>query len=97
MIRFKINKKEPLRAELDAFIAAVRANGAAPVRGEDGLLALAVARKLVEAGAAGTTLPLDEGHGFTWPPMALRVPASELLAVEVGQSAAATASNGEHE
>jgi predicted dehydrogenase len=75
MIRFKINKKEPLREELDAFVGAVRTNGPAPVRGEDGLLALAIAQRLVESGASGEPALLDERHGFAWPPAALRAPA----------------------
>jgi len=87
MIRFKVNKKEPLREELDAFVGAVRRRGAPPVRGEDGLLALALAQRLVEAGASGESALLDERHGFAWPPAALRPlePVTELLAAEVGQ------------
>jgi len=86
MIRFKVNKKEPLRQELDAFVSAVRTGGPPPVRGEDGLLALAVAQKLVESGATGEALLLDDGHGFAWPPAALCMPAkdTELLADEIG-------------
>jgi predicted dehydrogenase len=86
MIRFKVNKKEPLRQELDAFVNAVRAGGPPPVRGEDGLLALAVAQKLVESGATGEALLLDDGHGFAWPPAALCMPAKDtgLLADEIG-------------
>jgi predicted dehydrogenase len=85
MIRFKVNKKEPLRQELDAFVAAVRAGGAAPVRGEDALLALAVAQKLVESGTIGAPLLLDEGHGFAWPPLALRPSTPALIEAEVGR------------
>ena len=86
MIRFKINKKEPLREELDAFVTAVRTNGPAPVRGEDGLLALAVAQRLVESGASGEPALLDERHGFAWPPAALRAShlAAEPLAIALG-------------
>jgi predicted dehydrogenase len=73
IIRFKVAKKEPLRAELDAFVQAVRCGGCPPVRGEDGLLALAVARRLIEAGATGEPMLLDERHGFAWPPDALRL------------------------
>jgi len=51
MIRFKVNKKEPLRAELEAFANAVRTGQPAPVSGKDGLLALSVAQALTEAGA----------------------------------------------
>ena len=51
MIRFKVNKKEPLRAELEAFAHAVRAGQPAPVSGMDGLLALSVAQALMKTGA----------------------------------------------
>jgi predicted dehydrogenase len=84
MIRFKVNKKEPLRQELDAFVSAVRSAGPPPVRGADGLLALAVAQKLVESGASGEALPLDEPHGFAWPPAALRPSEPALVAAELG-------------
>jgi predicted dehydrogenase len=76
MIRFKVNKREPLREELDAFVSSVRRGTAPPVRGEDGLLALAVAQRLVESGMSGQANLLDEGHGFAWPPVALRARAT---------------------
>ncbi|MBO9324763.1 MAG: Gfo/Idh/MocA family oxidoreductase [Roseiflexus sp.] len=69
MIRFKVNKKEPLRAELDAFAAAVRSGGPPPVRPEDALLALMVARKLIESGAYGETLYAVDKHGKIWKPL----------------------------
>jgi UDP-N-acetylglucosamine 3-dehydrogenase len=59
MIRFKVNKKEPLREELEAFVSAVRHHGEAPVSGEDGLLALSIAQKLVESGATGETFLIN--------------------------------------
>jgi UDP-N-acetylglucosamine 3-dehydrogenase len=71
MIRYKVNKREPLREELDAFSRAVRTSGPAPVSGDDALLALAVAQKLIESGTCGAPMQLDEGHGFAWPPAAL--------------------------
>jgi|HigsolmetaAR201D_1030396.scaffolds.fasta_scaffold22575_1 UDP-N-acetylglucosamine 3-dehydrogenase len=76
MIRFKVNKREPLRQELDAFVSSVRTNSPPAVSGEDGLLALAVAQKLVESGSTSAIQQLDEGHGFAWPPAALRVPSA---------------------
>jgi predicted dehydrogenase len=83
MIRFKVNKKEPLREELDAFVGAVRCGSRPPVRAEDGILALAVAQRLVMSGATGEPVLLDEGHGFAWPLAAFHIPA--LLAAEVGR------------
>jgi UDP-N-acetylglucosamine 3-dehydrogenase len=64
MIRFKVNKKEPLRAELEAFAAAVRNRQAAPVSGMDGLLALSVAQALTEAGAARADLLFEMPTSF---------------------------------
>lgn len=83
MIRFKVNKKEPLRQELESFMAAVRTGSAPAVRAEDALLALAVAQRLIDSGATGAPQLLDEGHGFAWPPAALRAPG--LLVAEVGR------------
>ncbi|TAH48441.1 MAG: Gfo/Idh/MocA family oxidoreductase [Chloroflexota bacterium] len=71
-IHFKINKKEPLREELEAFLCAVRTGSAPPMRAEDALLALAVAHQMVQAAGSGETLLLDESHGFAWPPFNLR-------------------------
>jgi predicted dehydrogenase len=56
MIRYKVIKKEPLREELEAFAGAVARGDQAPVRPEDGLLALMTAQKLVESGTRGETL-----------------------------------------
>jgi len=50
MTRLKVERREPLAAELAAFVAAVRAGGPPPVPGEDGLAALELAEALVEAG-----------------------------------------------
>jgi UDP-N-acetylglucosamine 3-dehydrogenase len=85
-IHFKINKREPLRAELEAFAMAVRAGDPPPVPGEDALLALALSRKMIEASANGGTLLLDEGHGFRWPPADLER-ASPAQAVDIMQAA----------
>ena len=54
MVRLRIEKTEPLRVELERFVRAVRGEqGVSLVSGEDGLSALHVARKIVEAGLAG--------------------------------------------
>ncbi len=70
-IGYKINKREPLREELEAFALAVRTGGSAPVQGEDGLLALALAQKMIEAGANGGTLLLEDEQGVEWLPSTL--------------------------
>lgn len=52
MIKVFIQKKEPLRAELEAFANAVKNNSAPLVSGHDGLVAMDIAHKLIEAGEA---------------------------------------------
>lgn len=53
MVRYPIQRYEPLRAELEAFLQAVRDGRPAPVGGEDGLAALELALMLVESGRTG--------------------------------------------
>jgi UDP-N-acetylglucosamine 3-dehydrogenase len=50
MIRHVVNKKEPLRAELDAFLASVRGERPVAVTGADGLRALQLAQAVVMSG-----------------------------------------------
>ncbi len=50
MTRFSIKRQEPLKAELKAFIDAVRAEKPVPVTGQDGLEALRLSLALVESG-----------------------------------------------
>ncbi len=58
MIRFPVHKHEPLRAELEAFIVAVR-NGTPPlVDGRDGVAALRLAEALVQSGREGRSVIL---------------------------------------
>lgn len=49
MIRYPIQRYEPLKAELQAFLCAVRGESPVPVTGEDGLAALKLALALVES------------------------------------------------
>jgi len=58
VIRFAIPRVEPLRAQLDAFVAAVRGERPVAVSGEDGLRALSLALAVVDAGRRGHTLEL---------------------------------------
>jgi UDP-N-acetylglucosamine 3-dehydrogenase len=58
MIRHVIVKKEPLRAELEAFCAAVRAHAASPVSGADGLKALELAQALIASGQSHQAIEL---------------------------------------
>ncbi len=50
MVRYPIQRYEPLKAELEAFADAVLNDTPAPVSGEDGLAALQLALALVESG-----------------------------------------------
>lgn len=50
MVRLTIARKEPLRAELEAFVGAVKDNLPPPVGGEDGLRVLRLALELVRSG-----------------------------------------------
>ncbi len=50
MIRHVVAKREPLRAELEAFAASVQGVAPVPVTGEDGLKALKIAQAIVYSG-----------------------------------------------
>jgi UDP-N-acetylglucosamine 3-dehydrogenase len=50
MIRHVVPKREPLRIEQEAFLAAVRGETAVPVTGQDGLRALKLAQAIVTSG-----------------------------------------------
>jgi UDP-N-acetylglucosamine 3-dehydrogenase len=56
-IEVAVDQVEPLAAELDAFLTAVRTGGAPMVSGEDGLWALAMAEALLRS--AAETRPVD--------------------------------------
>jgi predicted dehydrogenase len=58
MIRYPISRREPLRAELEAFIAAVRDDLPPPVTAEDGLAALELAQALVRSGQTGLVVEM---------------------------------------
>jgi UDP-N-acetylglucosamine 3-dehydrogenase len=50
MVRYHIEKREPLRAEHEAFLATIRGEAPVPVTGEDGMQALALAQAVVASG-----------------------------------------------
>lgn len=56
MVRLRLHRREPLRAELEAFAAAARGEPAAIVRGEDGLIVLQLAQALVRSGREGRVI-----------------------------------------
>jgi predicted dehydrogenase len=53
MIRYPVRKYEPLKAELEGFILSVVNDKPVPVDGRDGLMALRLARALVQSGREG--------------------------------------------
>ncbi len=55
----KINRTEPLRAEIEDFIKAVKTNGEPRVTGRDGLRALQLAQVLVDAGKRETPIVFE--------------------------------------
>jgi UDP-N-acetylglucosamine 3-dehydrogenase len=59
MIRHVVAKKEPLRAEQEAFVAAVRDNGAVAVSGNDGLKALELAQAVGTSGLEHRVINFD--------------------------------------
>lgn len=50
MIRYALNRREPLHVQWEAFLAAVRSGGPAPVDGRDGLAALSTALAIRRSG-----------------------------------------------
>jgi predicted dehydrogenase len=50
MVRFAVQRQEPLKLELEAFLDALESGDDVPVSGEDGLAALKLALALVESG-----------------------------------------------
>jgi predicted dehydrogenase len=53
MTRIPVEKKEPLRAELEAFVESVARGSPSPMPAEDALAAVEVATRLVESGRTG--------------------------------------------
>jgi predicted dehydrogenase len=59
MIRYPMQRYEPLKAELQAFLHAVQEGSKVPVSGEDGLAALQLALALVESGRIHKVIDLE--------------------------------------
>jgi predicted dehydrogenase len=59
MIRHVVAKKEPLRSELEAFLATIRGAKVATVKAEDGLRALCQALAIVQSGREHRPITLD--------------------------------------
>jgi UDP-N-acetylglucosamine 3-dehydrogenase len=58
MTRFALQRYEPLKVELQAFLQAIAADQPVPVSGEDGLKALRLALALVESGQTHRVIEL---------------------------------------
>jgi UDP-N-acetylglucosamine 3-dehydrogenase len=58
MVRYAINRKEPLRAEQEAFIAAIAGTPTYVARGEDGVTALKLALACIESGQSHDVVKL---------------------------------------
>jgi predicted dehydrogenase len=59
MVRYAIQRQEPLQAELQAFIQAIQNDSPVPVRGEDGLAALRLALALVKSGRRHKVIAIE--------------------------------------
>jgi UDP-N-acetylglucosamine 3-dehydrogenase len=60
MIRHVVAKREPLRTELESFLATVRGSTVPVVSAEDGLRALALAKAIVQSGLENRPISLEE-------------------------------------
>jgi predicted dehydrogenase len=56
VVRRHVERREPLAVELEAFAAAVRDGGPAPVDPREALIALLLARAMVDAAQRGTAI-----------------------------------------
>ncbi len=63
MVRYALQRYEPLKAELQAFLCAVQEGTPVPVSGEDGLAALRLALALVESGRTHQVIEVTDGVG----------------------------------
>ncbi len=60
MVRFALQRFEPLKAELQAFLRAIADGKQVPVTGEDGLAALRLALALVESGSTHRVIGVED-------------------------------------
>jgi len=63
MVKMHFEKKEPLRAEIESFVAAVVEDREPHVNGQDGLVALDLAQKLLESGRTHAPVYLQSERG----------------------------------
>jgi predicted dehydrogenase len=60
MIRYAINRKEPMRAEVEAFLQAVTGESKVYANGADGLAALELALALIRSGLEHTVVAVNQ-------------------------------------
>jgi predicted dehydrogenase len=60
MTRRAVQRREPLAVELSEFAAAIRSGGPPPVEPRDALVAMLLARAMVDAAARGVVIGADE-------------------------------------
>jgi predicted dehydrogenase len=58
MIRYAVQRYEPLKAEIQAFLKSAANNSPAPITGEDGLMALKLSLAIAESGKTHQALSL---------------------------------------
>jgi predicted dehydrogenase len=56
----EVERREPLAVELSEFVAAIRSGGPPPVAPHDALVAMLLARAMVESATRGTVIGADE-------------------------------------
>jgi predicted dehydrogenase len=59
MVRLRLDKSEPLRIELESFLRASSGEDTPVVSSEDGIAALKIVQKLVEAGIEGSVMEME--------------------------------------
>jgi UDP-N-acetylglucosamine 3-dehydrogenase len=59
MVRLRLRRREPLRVELEAFVATVKGEPGAVVSGSDGLIALKLAQALVRSGQEHQVIAME--------------------------------------
>ena len=64
MTRRAVQRREPLLVELSEFVSAIRNGGHAPVSPRDGLVAMLLARAMVEAASRGEVIGTEELAGL---------------------------------
>jgi UDP-N-acetylglucosamine 3-dehydrogenase len=64
MIRYHVDKKEPLRSEQESFLAAVCDDAPLVVKGEDGLRALELAEAIVTSGKENKIVEFSNDHAI---------------------------------